>query len=136
MTMEIVQDFPPNIKAIREAFPLTGSEIFAYGDIIYSPGSPTLPDSLIKHEEVHQVQQLYTNGGAESWWDKYILDKEFRAKQELEAHIAEWLCMKATIKDRNEQVRQCAFVARKLANRLYGKMFTYRQAMDLLRQSK
>lgn len=129
--MKIVQDFPPNIDAIRQAFPLTGYEIFAYGDTIFSPRSPHLPIELIKHEEVHQLQQ---GDDVVGWWDRYLVDAKFRAQMELEAHIAEWLSLKSRIKDRNERVQACAHVARKLAAPLYGKVFSYREAMNILRK--
>lgn len=129
--MIIVQEFPPNIDAIRQAFPLTGHEIFAYGDTIFSPRHAVLPPELIKHEEVHQLQQ---GDDVEGWWDRYIENERFRAQQELEAHIAEWLSLKSRIKDRNERVRACAHVARKLAAPLYGKVFSYREAMSILRK--
>ena len=131
--MKVVNDFPPNIAAIREAFPLSGYEIFAYGDTIFSPKSTFLAPELIVHEEVHREQQ---GDDVEGWWDRYLVDKDFRASQELEAHIAEWLNLKSRIKDRNERVKACAHVARKLAAPLYGKVFSYRNAMDHLRNQK
>lgn len=130
--MQIVQAFPPNIEEIKKVFPLSGGEIFAYGDIIYSPYSATLPDELVAHERVHQRQQ---GDDVEGWWKRYLVDKGFRLRMETEAHIVEWQTIRKTIKDRNARVKECARIARKLAAPLYGKVISYRKAMDTLRKA-
>ena len=114
--MEIVQAWPPNIDAIRETFPLTGHEIFAYGNRIYSPGADTLPLSLIAHEEVHQAQQ---GNDVESWWDRYLTDTAFRLQMEVEAHRVECRVACSQTKDREYQWRIRMLIARKLASPIY-----------------
>ena len=130
--MQIVVDFPPNIDAIRKRFLLSGREIFAYGDKIYSPGSDTLPDELIRHEEVHERQQ---GDDPEGWWERFLRDDAFRLSQEMEAHIVEYQTICKTVLDRNERVKVAAHIAHKISSWTYGRMITYRKAMDIIRKS-
>lgn len=117
--MRVVNDFPPNIEEVREQFPLTGNELFAWGDIIYNPGGGRIPQQLIDHEKVHQLQQ---GDDVEGWWEKYLIDIEFRFKQELEAHKEEYRSFCRVTKDRNKQARYLIVIARRLASPMYGKM--------------
>lgn len=130
--MQILKEFPPNIEAIRKRFLLSGNEIFAYGDTIYSPGGVDLPDSLLRHEEVHEKQQ---GDDPEGWWARFLKDDKFRLDQEMEAHIVEYqtICKKVT--DRNERVKAAAHVAHKIASATYGRMISYRKAMDIIRKA-
>lgn len=125
--MEIVIAKPPIWARAAEVFPLSGRELYAYGDIIYNPGGFRIPPWLIAHEEVHQ-KQTEECGGPEKWWDKYLTDTEFRFDQELPAQQREYRSYCAHVKDRNARVHYLTTVARKLAAPLYGSMISVSEA--------
>jgi hypothetical protein len=87
--MDVVEGYPPNIDTIRMVFPVTKDTVFAYGDTIYCSYIPEggLRPDLIYHESIHRRQQA---GDPESWWNKYIVDRQFRFEQELEAYYEQW----------------------------------------------
>ena len=64
-------------------------------------------------------------GGPEKWWNRYLVDKQFRFDQELEAHRVEW---RKVCEDfpTNRAMRQMGLreIARRLAGSLYGHMIT------------
>ena len=128
--MKIVIGYPPNIKAVRKVFPLTGGEIFAWGDTIYNPGGGALTPWLIEHEEVHQKQQ---GDDIDGWWARYLIDPAWRLEQEMEAHQVEYRSYCSHHKDRNQQMRYAAMIARRLSSPMYGKIVTYREALRRVR---
>lgn len=127
--IEIRVEFPPNIDIIRETFPLTGQEIFAWNPIIYSP-TPDLPQWLIDHEKVHFEQQ---GDHIEDWWDRYINDVAFRLRQEIPAHIQELKTFKRLHKDGNVVIRKRIELAKRLSGPLYGKLISMSGAMEYLK---
>ena len=112
----ISNDFPPNIDQIREAFPLTGNEIFAYDGVIYHPGGGHLTAPLIAHEQVHFAQQGDDPAG---WWDRYIRDVEFRYMEELEAHRKELSVFCKLTKRREHKWKYADQLARRLSSPTY-----------------
>ena len=91
--MRIINDWPPNIDAIRAAFPIEGREdvIFSYGDRVYAPCSQVIHQALQAHERVHCERQLSRLGGVEDWGRDYIADPAFRLAEEIPAHLAEYI---------------------------------------------
>jgi len=127
----IVNDWPPNIEAIRAVLPVSESNIFAYGNKIYNPGGSELPDWLIAHEHTHFVQQnLY---GLRRWWKRFLTDEAFRLDQELEAHRTEYRVFCRLNLDRNARARQLSEMGRRLAAPMYGGIITAREAMKEIR---
>jgi hypothetical protein len=126
----IKKEFPPNIDQIREQFPLSGTEIFAWDGIIYSPGNGEITIPLIEHEKIHFKQQ---NGDPESWWEKYLVDPVFRMEQELEAHRAEYRAFCKLHKNRNRRSRYLFNIAMRLASPLYGNLLTHKDAMKKIK---
>jgi hypothetical protein len=133
--MEIVIDRPPIYDRAAKVFPLKGREIFAWEDKIYNPGGFKIPSWLIAHEYIHSKQQRDAEGNfdAEAWWDRYLVDMEFRFLQELEAHQAEYTEYCERNRDGNQRLQYKRLVARKLAAPLYGNMIT---AFDAMRRIK
>lgn len=131
--MRVVVDFPPNIEAIREKFPLTGNEIFAWDDKIFNPSGGDLPVWLHAHEEVHQKQQA---GDPEGWWKRYLVDDKWRFEQELEAHQAEFtsFCLQET--DRNRKRAFLKGLARRLSAPMYGRVATFKRAHNLIKKGR
>ena len=129
--MIIINEYPPNIKQIKEAFPLKGREIFAWGGTIYSPSGVDIPVWLIEHEKVHFKQQKHI-GGPEAWWERYLVDTQFRFEQELEAHQVEYRAYCRQTKDRNMHIRYLLVIARRLASPMYGSVVDARGAMKAI----
>jgi len=127
---EVVQDWPPNIEAIRAVLPVTERNIFAYGGKIYSPSRGDLSRELIAHERVHFQQQ---GDLVDLWWEMFLADPEFRLTQEIPAHKAEYTEFCRNCKDRNRQVEYLRSLARRLSAPMYGGMIDFKQAMKAIR---
>jgi hypothetical protein len=134
-----VTDRPPNFEAIRAVFPGACGEgvVFAYGNTIYNPSGLKLPPELVAHEIVHCERQLAM--GVEAWWDRYLVDGQFRFEEELLAHIAEFKSIMSKYSYKKHaigRVRQKAIehVAHKLAAPLYDRMVTVHQAITAIRK--
>lgn len=128
--MKVSNTYPPIYTRAAAAFPLSGSEIFAYGDTIYNPGGFQIPPWLIAHEEVHQEQQ---QGAPAMWWDKYLVDEQFRFDMEFDAHLVEYKTYCKYNADRNKRARYRQTVARKLAAPLYGSLISVNDALRRLK---
>jgi hypothetical protein len=130
----IVIDRPPNFDLILAAFPKASDPgvMFAYAGSIYNPSGKTIPDALIAHENVHLNRQIFD--GADKWWQRYLEDSEFRYREELLAHAAEYKAQ--AIGDRNF----CAGLLVRTAARLTAPLYNYtpprtlQQAMRDLRR--
>lgn len=129
--MKIVVDFPPNIGDIVATFPLSGNEIFTWGETIYSPSTEKLPIELIAHENVHCKQQ---GEEIQAWWDRYLIDPEFRFRQELEAHIVEYRVYCNNQPNRNMRRVYLREVSKRLASPMYGNMVTFEKAKRMIRK--
>lgn len=89
--MKIINEYPPNIEAIKAVFPLADKMdvCFAYAPDIYHPGgNGKMYAHIIMHEKVHIERQLKI--GVEAWWDRYLTNVRFRYYEELLAHRAEY----------------------------------------------
>ncbi len=129
--MRIVNDYPPNIEKLREAFNPGPNTIFTYGEIIYNPSGGVLSTELLAHEKVHITQQ---GAGAEEWWQRYLDDVHFRLAQEIEAHRVEYKTYCAGNKDRNRRSMFLQTIARRLSSPMYGNIITFREALRQISQ--
>jgi hypothetical protein len=134
--MRIIDGRPPMFEEILAAFPDAARPgvIFCWGEKIFAPGQRTLPAELVAHERVHCEQQWR---GIEAWWRTYIADPEFRLREELPAHVAEFksLCEQHRAKwvsERNMRRTFAAAIARKLAAPLYGNLISIESAKTAL----
>ena len=128
--MNIVIEFPPNIDNIREVFTISGKEMFAWGDTIYNPSGNTLTKELLAHERVHCQQQ---GRDIQGWWDKYLINLDFRFKQELKAHQVEYAVNKQIEIDRNRRRIYLREISKRLSSPLYGNMVTFDKAKKLIK---
>lgn len=128
--MRVIKDRPPNFAAILKVFPKASMPgvIFAYNDAIYVPSGNDLPLELIAHEMVHLARQKEHIGGAEGWWDDYLVSVNFRFMEELLAHRAEYQSLIARAMNRKARKMALLHVAQKLAAPLYGNMVSVKQA--------
>jgi hypothetical protein len=116
----IIVERPPNFDQILAAFPDADKPgvIFAFGEHIYNPSGKIIPAPLVAHEHVHlDNQKMYVN--PELWWTMYIEDPEFRYKEELYAHVAEFKAQLAGL-DRNRKSKLLMATAARLVAPLYN----------------
>ncbi len=117
---------PPNIDEIAKVFDLNGkSPVFTYGDILFNPSGGHIDAPLMTHEEVHAVQQA---GGPKEWWDKYLVDPQFRLAQEVIAYHQQYNHFCRNKKDILRREEFLARVARDLSSDLYGNICTFDKA--------
>ena len=107
---------------ILEAFPKASDYgvIFSWGELIYNPHGIVIAPALMAHEAVHGKRQAEYGGkfSVEAWWQSYIADPEFRYREELPAHAAEFRVMMP--RDRNERARLVMYEATRLIAPLYN----------------
>lgn len=133
--MSIILSRPPNFAAIVAVFPDAEKAgiIFSYGRDIYNPSNAHISNALLAHEEVHGRRQTDSRPKIHAWWDRYLIDAEFRLSEELPAHQAEFRAACAQISDRNLRGMMCVNIAKRLSSPLYGSMITFTQAMKAIR---
>lgn len=125
--MRIVRGTPPNYIKIRDRFNLgTKNVVFTYGNTLYNPTGGVISHHLMEHEKTHAKQQEVM--GVEQWWDRYLLDDQFRLRQELEAYRAQY----RSLKSRPERRRVLMKISKDLASSIYGKIISKEQAKELI----
>ena len=130
--MDIAVSYPPNIEDIKRQFDIEGKPVvFTYGNILHNPQNATISADLAVHEGVHTKQQ---GDNPESWWVKYLADRDFRLLQEVEAYRAQYEYVKATVKDKNYRARFLHVIASDLSGQIYGHMVSYGEAVRLIKQ--
>ena len=115
----IVAARPPNFDQILQAFPGASGPgvIFSWEDRIFNPSGNPIPGPLVAHEELHGKRHALA-GGSLKWWDQYIADPEFRYREELLAHAAEFRAQ--LVRDRNHGARLLQTTALRLIAPLYN----------------
>jgi len=127
--MKISKEYPPNYERLKGEFKLSEGVVFTYGDTIYNPDEGKIDKPLMAHEKVHCTQQ---GVDIEGWWDKYILDKEFRLSQELEAYQRQYRVAKNKL-NREDLFRLLKYIASDLSGELYGNLIDFNKAMSLIK---
>lgn len=89
--MNEIVGYPPNYDLIKLEVNPPKESFFCWGDTIYNPSGVEIPEDIQYHEQVHTKQQ---GKDIEGWWTKWIQDKDFRYKEELEAYIAQYSLIK------------------------------------------
>lgn len=132
--MKVIHELPPNYAEIIVALPIVAQlkgVMFCYGDVIYAPGSPRdVPEHLMAHEKVHSVRQL--DEGIDKWWQAYLRDPEYRLLEELLAHRAEYRYL-TLHGNRKERRAAAAFVGKRLAHPMYGRLINQAVAVRLIK---
>ena len=130
--MKIAFSYPPNFRKIVKVFPAARGHgvIYTYGDTIFNPGRVDIPPSLLAHEEVHSKRQGTNPDIIEEWWNRYLVDKQFRFDEELLAHQEEfrWY-INSSLKEKRVALN---YIARRLSSPLYGKLTDIKQAKAIL----
>jgi len=130
--MTISSDYPPNIALIRKYLKPIKGTIFTYGQTIHNPDEGDIDEPLMLHETTHAYQQ---GGRPEIWWDRYLLDKDFRFVQELEAYQIQYQRYCQLNKDRNQRNKFLIRIASDLSSSLYGNLCTIPEAMTAIKSN-
>lgn len=132
--MKIIHANPPMYDEIDAVFHVRGNKnvIFTWGDTIYVPGGGDVSPELRAHEGVHFSRQTNDPAKIRAWWERYLIDPEFRFDEELPAHRAEYRTFKALNKDRNAHIRALYHIAARLSGPLYGGLVSDAKARSLL----
>ena len=132
--MQIKDEYPPNIEAIKKVFPVKSNTVYTYGDILYAPGIKfQIPKDLIEHETIHSLQQR-AYGGADKWWDRYLIDPEFRKGQELDAYKAQYEYLCRYCNSRTKRFQLLVVLARDFSSPLYGSIVDFYTACRLIKE--
>jgi hypothetical protein len=130
--------YPPIIDELEKVFgPLKGRGIlYAWGSIIFNPMGVPVHGQFIVHEGTHGARQLYPGMTIEKWWELYMQEQDFRMKEEMLAHIAEYQAYCILHKDRNLRAIYLDKVARKFVSPLYKFEVTYKDAKEFIRRAR
>jgi hypothetical protein len=118
--MKICLGPPPLYDRIVAAFPEASEHgvIFTFGETIYSPTVRRISTTTMKHEEVHAERQTNDCFKILEWWERYLVDAQFRLDEELPAHRAEYRAYCKRHGSGREKFLHV--VATRLASPLYG----------------
>ncbi len=133
--MNFCTDIPEIYFTIIKIFPSVDWHkgiAIAYGDTVYAK-YPLRPD-VASHEEIHIYQQKDFPGGAEAWWKKYLIDRDFRFSQEKEAYTFQGRFLRRATKDRELRYRLIHQCALDLSSAMYDNMCTYEEALKILKE--
>lgn len=123
--------YPPNIEDIKKVFTLPKIVIFTYGNAIYNPANVPIDLALMAHEQTHSIQQ--EKDGPEKWWKKYLIDKDFRLAQEVQAYQVQYRYYCNEVKDRNRRYRFLNSIAGDLASEMYGNIISKSEAIKVIK---
>lgn len=136
--MKVKNKYPPNYQKIVKYFPFIKGKygiVFTYGNKLYAPGKPDIPEHLMKHEETHLRQQQNHPEGVKGWWNEYIKSKQFRLKQELEAYQNQYIYAKAHL-NRQQRRKLLRKISKDLSSKMYGKIISKKKAKRLIKNNK
>lgn len=132
MKIKVSNNYPPNIEAIRQTFGAAAirQAIFTYGTTVYIPTRVPMAAHLVAHEETHVLQQ---GNDPAAWWDRYLVDPEFRLQQELEAYRNQY---EFIVQHHDRKFRRAALqkIAKDLASAMYGHLLTPDEARAAVAQ--
>lgn len=130
--MKIEKAYPPNIHEIRQHLNPDPDALFPWGDTIFNPSGLNIPEDVLYHENIHFEQQKQF-GSVDMWWTKYIYDKDFREKQELEAYAKQYLFLKRFLP--NYAMKEVLWEFAETLERMYNIGISAAQAEARLRHS-
>lgn len=135
MALIIVNEKPPIeiYEGCDLRFKIRGRRgvIFTVGGKLYNPDGVHIEPWLLAHEEVHSTRQL-ASGDVNRWWAQYLDDKQFRFREELEAHREEWAVIQEKVSSRQQRRANLAFICKRLSGSLYGNMVSCQEAKRII----
>lgn len=139
------KEYPPNFHEIKELFPeLAERGIFTWGITIYNPKGYTLDPGLLRHEEMHSIQQVEYGGEkikyrilpkqrVRDWWTRYLKDESFRFAMEIPAYQVQYWEYEAVLKEKEQLNKVRIALAKDLASKFYGKRVNIDEAIKILK---
>jgi len=133
--MRIVSSPPPKhvYDGCREAFELSGAEIWCYGNTIHNPSGGHLSFPLIAHERTHRDQQ---GDDIDGWWELYLEDQDFRLQQEMEAHTVEYRVFCLRQKNSKLKLAYLENIGERLSSGTYGSIIPKEAAMHMVAKGR
>src|SRR3990167_1400891 len=128
--MIIIPDFPPNIRQIREHLTPPPQAVFAFNEVIYNPSGNEIRADILYHETIH-FRQMKEYPSSEIWWTKYLIDKDFRLKMEVEAYSEQVAFVKRHAT--NRVIKELLDEIGEALSRDYNLGLTKHQALTLVR---
>jgi hypothetical protein len=132
---QVLYELPPNYEDICQAIPAVRKNkaiVFVYAPYIYSPAGIELRPDLLAHEKVHVKRQ---GDDPAAWWDKYLVDKDFRLREELAAYQVQYAFMVEHY-DRAKRRAITMSIAKDLSGPMYGGIITKQQAIRLIKNGE
>lgn len=132
---QVLYSLPPNYEQICQAIPAVRKNkaiVFVYAPNIYSPAGIELRPDLIAHEEVHVTRQ---GDDPQAWWDKYLVDTDFRLREELIAYQAQYKYMEEHY-SRERRRGILSSIAKDLSGPMYGGIINKQQAIRLIKNGE
>lgn len=132
---QVLYELPPNYEQICQAIPAVRKNkaiVFVYAPNIYSPAGIELRPDLKAHEEVHVTRQ---GDDPQAWWDEYLVNPDFRLREELAAYQVQYKYMEVHY-DRAKRRAILASIAKDLASPMYGGIITKEQATRLIKNGE
>lgn len=130
---EIIEDYPPNIDTIRQYLNSTPEAIYAYGDKIYNPAKIPVYEDVVEHEKVH-IKQQSEYATPDLWYTKYLLDKDFRLGQELEAYSTQYFYLKDKLLIPNRNLKEALHEMAHALSHDYGLNISYNEAESRIKK--
>jgi len=128
--MKILNEQPPILdKLLKAGLKPRETTVFVYGDILYNPSGVEIPPDILVHEEVHIRQQKDNK----DFLEKYLNDKEYRLKVEVEAFREQYKFVCEMLKDRNDRAKCLHSLAQELASSVYGEIINYSEAINKIK---
>lgn len=132
--MRVIKGYPPNYEEICAALGKPAANyMFTYGDAIYFPMGVDIPLDILAHEAVHEIQQSKWYMNPKRWWKRYLKDKVFRYKEELEAYRKQWQFVQSHVRDREMRNKMLNQMARDLSSANYGSIVKLNEAVDQIK---
>ncbi len=104
--------------------------LFPWAPDIYNPSGLDIPPDIFVHELKHIVQQ---GKNPKEWWDKYILDKNFRLEQELEANREQYKFICKLTKDREQRNKALIAMAKNVSGEIYNVSISFQEAYQKIK---
>lgn len=129
---QVIVARPPNFDELARVFPIAGQGVlFAWGDIIYNPMNVFIAPQLLAHEATHGLRQ---RNAIEEWWRRYVDDTEFRLREEVVAHRAEFRHLVDIGMNRHQRRTTAKKIAKRLSGPMYGNLLSQNRALELITQ--
>ena len=131
--IKVIKENPPFLlKIVSAGMKPEPTTIFPYSPYIYNPSGLDIPQDVMIHEAVHLKQQ---GENPKEWWEKYIIYKDFRFTQELEANQEQYKFACKVLKDRNQRAKSLLAIARNMSGEVYNLNVSINKIMEMIKNA-